>query len=114
MSQIEESITTAGVKRDRSEVESLPSEELLSIVHDVRENKHTTKERAHLCRTKYPDFVERYPHLFEMICEPEFDLARFEYMIRLRDDIQERKRTLEDASKEIGQNLFDVYVKPKL
>ena len=38
----------------------------------------------------------------------------FKYMMKLREEVNTQKRTLENASEEVGQKMFNVYVKDKV
>ena len=67
-------------------------------------------ETINILKIRYKDFMERYPSLFEMAIQPEFDLKAFEYMMNLRKDIIENKTDVELASKEVGQIFFDKYM----
>lgn len=99
-------------KRDRLDEDGLPLEELMHIVQDVTSQKKSMRDKRKYCKTKYPDFVDRYPMLFEKVCEDEFDMNRFVYMMSLKQQILNKEQTLESASVQVGQKLFDVYVKP--
>jgi hypothetical protein len=101
-------------KRNRLDEDGLPSDEIMTIVREIREYTGSDKRRKAEFEKKYPDFVERYPMLFQLACEPTFDLDRLEYMIKLRESIKTQETTLEDASKEIGQKMFDIYVKDRI
>lgn len=55
--------------------------------------------------------------LFEMVLDKgeNFDLPRFAKMMNLRDQVFENKSTTyEEASKKLGQEYFDEFVKPNL
>ena len=65
-------------------------------------------------RTQFSAFAERYPHLFVMTLEPTFDWDKFAYIISMKAKIDTSQTTVEDASKEVGQKMFDHYVKPKV
>jgi len=103
-------------KRNHSDVDetSLTADEIIKIVSEMRDMDALPKDRARYFKNKYPDFVERYPMLFEMACQTSFDMERFEYMINLKMKIDKKEDTVENASKEVGQKLFDTYVKPKI
>lgn len=55
-------------------------------------------------------FANRYPMLFDMCVRPDFDFANLNYFLQKRDEIVENKVTVDDASKQIGQEWFDKYV----
>ena len=100
-------------KRPRDS-EEYTSDEIMRIVGAIRNLEGLPKERARTARSLFPEFVERHPVLFESVCQPSFNMERFTYMIRLKREIEGNQRTVEDASKEVGEKLFDIYVKPKL
>lgn len=100
------------MKRDRDPPGYYDSNTIISIVEDIYKTNKSVAEKKTEYNRKYPDFAEQFPVLFESCCEPDFDVARFKSMIRLRDDIQTNKTTFEQASKKVGQSLYDEYVKP--
>lgn len=55
-------------------------------------------------------FAQRYPMLFDMCVRPTFDFNNLNYFLKKRDEIIENKVTIDDASKQIGQEWFDKYV----
>jgi len=102
-------------KRDRSEVDmELSSDELMAIVREIHTAPGTPRDKDVEFDKKYPGVKERYPVLFELACSRDFDMQRFEYMIRLRNQVLQGERTVEDTSVEVGQKMFDVYVGDKV
>lgn len=103
-------------KRERETV--MASADILAIVREIRTSLDTAvgsmKSRRAFFEKRYPEFAERFPHLFQMVFDPEFNMERFEYMIRLRNDIQSNRTTFENASKEVGQHMFNEYIAPNL
>lgn len=96
------------------------SDEILRIVDDIRDSMTQgtvaggeNARRQHF-EKKYPEFADRHRHLFDMVCENEFDRDRLKYMLEMRDSIEKKDISFENASKQIGQKMFDVYVKPKI
>lgn len=106
--------TDNSLKRAHPGTTEFDTNEILAIVREMREHPGPRKERTRVFKSKYPDFVEKYPTIFEMASQSVFDMQRFEYMINLKKDIDSNKTTVEDASKVVGQKMFDIYVKPKL
>lgn len=92
--------------------DQMDSATINAIVAEIVAHSGTAKDKEARFERKYPAFVERYPFLFALACAPDFDAHRFNYMMSLREQVQSRDRTAEDASKEVGQVLFDEYVKP--
>jgi hypothetical protein len=103
-------------KRTHEEVdpEKLSSSEVLSVVKEIVEHNGSEKEKTRLFRKKYPSFVEGYPVLFEMACRPNFDFARLQYMLSLKDSVDKNTLSQHDASVRVGKVLYDVYVKDKV
>jgi hypothetical protein len=95
-----------------SDGETLQSSEIVSIVDEIIAFQGTSEAREAHFKEKYPFFTESFPTLFSMACAPGFDYPRFKYMMSLRDAIHSQRRTLDDASKEVGQVLYDEYVAP--
>lgn len=99
-------------KRPREEDdEKISSAELVSIVQDIQSHPGNEHTRQQVFEKKYSKFAVAYPFLFKMACEETFDYDRFKYMLELRDKIDASKVSFEDASKEVGQRMFDTYVK---
>jgi len=73
-------------KRDRTDVDSdgLSSDEIYAIVRDIRAMTGSVKERTIAAGKKYPEFSERYPFLFDMVCADYFDEGRFKYMMDMK------------------------------
>lgn len=89
-------------------------DEIRSIVNDLRTLGNSENKRQREGKRRYAAFAERYPMLFEMACKDNFDMQRFEYMLNLRASIDNRQTTVEAASREVGQRMFDIYVKDKI
>jgi len=73
-------------------------------------------EYLRLLRTEYEDFSIAYPALFNLIIEEpdNFDLHRLIYMLNLKNSIDEKKTTFEQASSKIGQEYYNEFVKPNI
>ncbi len=99
-------------KRERLDEEGLPNDELIHIVRTVASMNKSMREKRKYCQASFPDFVDRYPMLYEKVCEDGFDMNRFMYMMNLKNQIQKKAQTVDSASKIVGQRLFDEYVKP--
>jgi hypothetical protein len=84
---------------------------IILIINDIRNEITKDANIINSLKIKYKDFMERYPSLFEMAIQSEFDFKAFEYMMNLRKEIIENKTDVEVASKEVGQTFFDKYMK---
>jgi len=96
----------------------MSSDAIISIVTKMRNDSSvvgkTAEEKEEVFGAMYPAFKERYPMLMEMACADDFDAQRFQYIMHMRDQVMNKERTVDNASEEIGQKLFNVYVKPKV
>lgn len=101
-------------QREKDDDDQLPSNEILEIVKEINAYEGNCTTRQSVFSKKYPFFAKRYEHLFAMACEDGFDFERFVYMLNLRDEVTSHKKTLEAASIEVGQKMFDVYIKNNL
>lgn len=103
------------MKRTREDDESkLSSDEIRKIIADIRGMVGSEKRKRDLCEKKYPDFFVKCPHLCKLACEETFDFAQLDYMLAMRDSIDKKERSFEDASKEVGEVMFDKYIKDKI
>lgn len=101
-------------KRTRETLDHLSSNEIRTIVLEISCSAGHQKDKEAKFRKKYHDFAEMYPALFEMACTPNFDISKLLYMLELREKVMQNETTVDDASKEVGQSLFNEYVKPVL
>lgn len=104
-------------KRDNPEsgaTSDMTSEEIMNIVNAIREMRGRSRQRTMQAERDYPEFKERYPFLFDMVCSDDFDMARFQWMMQLKDRVENNRVTHEKASVEVGQVLFDKYIKDKV
>lgn len=103
------------MKRSRAGNEDgLSSNCILDIVKEIASYKGTEKQKREHFEKQYPEFASRYSYLFIMACEDNFDIERLQYMLHMRENIHKQHVTLEDASVEVGQKMFDVYIKDNL
>lgn len=101
-------------KRARDDEGKLPTDKILEIVTDIRNYKGSHNSKVEHFEKKYPEFVANYVSLFDMACQPEFDFDRLKYMLDLKDKIDQKKVSFDAASREVGQKMFDIYVKDRL
>jgi|APGre2960657373_1045057.scaffolds.fasta_scaffold03330_1 hypothetical protein len=102
-------------KRPLSEVEEpsqLSSEEIVQIVEQIHARPGGLKEKQRIFRKIYPEFAEQYPSMFNMACEPSFDIDRLKFMLQMRDAVTSNKISQHNASVKVGENLFTEYIKP--
>lgn len=59
-------------------------------------------------------FVDKYPRLFEKLTDGPVEMEQLEYILRMFEQVHDRSKTFDGASREVGQVMFDRYVKPNL
>jgi len=102
-------------KRAHDDVDAneLENDEILRVVEEMaQDTSRSPKEKKKYYQRKFPEFAERYNALFEMACRPNFDMPRLRYMLAMRSRIQSQSLTVEQASAQVGQAMFNHYVKP--
>ena len=98
---------------DGSNMVHLSTQQIIDIVGEIQLSNLSEDRRMSHFKEVYPDFAEMYPTLLEMACKRNFEIDKFKYMMNLRFEIENKSRTVEDTSKEIGQKFFDKYVEKK-
>ena len=100
---------------------SLTSVQIQALVRQMDESMRRHKG---LKRTNLPAYREKlvaentrlceeFPSIFEMHAEGKLD-EKFFSMLKLRRQVEKGEMTEDDASKIVGQLLFDQYVAPKI
>ena len=83
------------------------------ILEIAKEIKYSSKaDKVKYFSHKYSEFSKTYPVLFKICCDDKNDMAQLEFMINMLKDIQQNKITEHVASANVGQKLYDSYVKP--
>lgn len=92
---------------------SLSNHEILRIVKALRaETSWDAATRWEHCQKTYPTFAAEYGILAEKSCQEDFEMERLEFMLRMRQKVQEEEYTQHDASVIVGEELATTYVKP--
>ena len=115
MNNLEE--ITEKVKKCRNQYESQ--------LEKTNINSYTGKEKdkilENIQRDIYltnTDFAYKYPAIFKLIFNSqktwETDYKKLLQMIKLAKDVKNGKKSRHDASVQVGTDLVDTYVKPKL
>ena len=68
------------------------------------------EDRIKKLKQDHSFFSERYPMLFDMCVRPDFDFNSLNYFLQKRDEIIEKNKSVDDVSKEVGQDWFNKYV----
>jgi hypothetical protein len=89
----------------------LSQEAIKTIISEIQRTPQNKPKRVEYFSMKYADFAEKYPILFDMACRDEFDYEKFNYMMKIRGQIEKKERTIEHASVEVGQKFYDMYMK---
>lgn len=107
-------------KRDKNNVDFVKdgytNEKLLEIIKEVREkydieNTDISDANKKDFENNYKFFIERYPFLSDMSLKKDIDMDRLYYMLALRQNIIENKISFDDASKKVGNDMFEEYHK---
>lgn len=99
--------------------DGLNNVELVNIVTTIIKRKNEIEfkddnDKFEKLKAEFPEFAERYLMLFEMVIRNgDFDWNSFNYMLNMRNKIINDEMTAEDASKKVGEDWFDKYVKSK-
>jgi hypothetical protein len=105
-------------KRDKNNVDFVKdgytNEKLLEIIKEVREkydieNTDISDVNKKDFENNYKFFIERYPFLSDMSLKKDIDMDRLYYMLALRQNIIENKISFDDASKKVGNDMFEEY-----
>ena len=68
----------------------------------------------HDIRQQYPSFCVKYPKLVDKLMEPNMSQQQLDYIVKMFDNVQHQRTTLDKASKKIGNEMFEQYVAPNL
>lgn len=93
-------------------MDGLSSSEIMRIVSEMQHSRLSEEQRKNFYSKRYVKFAERYRILFEMACRPDIDMQKLEYMLTMRERVLKGKVSIDNASKHVGQTMFDEYVKP--
>lgn len=111
------SVSTLSAKASLEAVKFNPKERVEYIQDNLKQIHRMTKEgrTTEELKTIFPEFVEQYPGLFEMVLRPEgFDAKSLTLMINMLNKMGNGKASQHEASIQVGQHLLDSYVKPQL
>ncbi len=67
-------------------------------------------------RSKYFDFLETNPFLFNHICDDPYNFQSDKLldMLKTKKQIEKKKITFENASEKVGYQYYNEYVKPNI
>lgn len=80
-----------------------------SIAQTINSSKIQNKRE--IFSKEFPEFVRLYPTLFSVCCSGT-DINHLNMMIELLQHVNSNKMTTHVASVEVGQKLYDSFVKP--
>jgi hypothetical protein len=107
-------------KRDKENIDFVKdgytSEKIIEVIKEVREKYNIDKNGITETykkdyEEKYKFFIERYPFLSDMAVKKDINYDTLYYMLDLRNKIIDNTITFEDASKVIGNDMYDKYQK---
>lgn len=85
---------------------------ILKIVNEIQNTQKNNKEEYY--GKKYPEFKEKYSNLFRVICTRRIDKEMLTRMLNYKDSIDKKEIDQFNASAIVGQELYDIYIKPKI
>lgn len=89
----------------------MDADDILSIATEIKQSRGSVTKKTETYKTKYPEFADKYPSLFAMCCDDKSDINHLHFMIDMLRKIQENAMTEHVASANVGQVLYDDYVK---
>ena len=84
-------------------------ENISEIVQEI--NKSTISNKFDYFNTKYSNVFKKYPKLCKVACESDFDIQKFSYLMKIKDEVDSNTRTSYDADVHIGTILANEYIK---
>ncbi len=106
-------------KRRNDEITKENDKTFLEDGLSTNEIRETIKQLRSLYKKKskeelekqFPFFTQRYNMLFELAITDNFNQEYLDYFLNKRDEIINNKISSEEASKKVGQEWFDKFVK---
>lgn len=96
-------------------------DEVLTICEEIKNDtiRTTISSRRPYYETKYPEFVERFPFIFDKSCDPDFDFTFLKLMLSKMKTINTKNEEVQekqthDASVEVGKELYETFIKHKV
>lgn len=89
----------------------MEAEKIMNIAKEIISSSLKANSKKVHFEKKFPDFAEKYPTLFNKCCETS-DITTIQYVLNMLLNIEQNKMTQETATANVGQKLFDEYVKP--
>lgn len=87
-------------------------ESIRRIIKRITES--TVENKEEYFGQMYPNFKEKYPVLFQKVCDGDLDINNLNYMLGLLEKIENENLSQFDASANVGQMLYARYVEPSL
>ena len=87
----------------------MDNNDLIQNVRDIRKLINEGFNDKQELSTKFPDIANNYPTLFEMVIRDGFNMEEFEYMLKMRKEMQNGNESLETASNKISTVFFHKY-----
>lgn len=95
--------------------DGLSTADIRKTVQNIREciekaGNVSSEDRIKKLKAEHAFFVERYPMLFEMAVQKQFNHDHLNYFLNMREKIIQDKISSEEASKQVGKEWFDKFV----
>lgn len=83
------------------------------LKEEVQRLKRTNKDEFRKrMETRYEQLHKRSPTLFDLVLQDDCDMEKLKWMLAMQAQIKSGKIDNDNASKIVGQKLFDEYVQP--
>lgn len=86
---------------------------LRSTVNAIRKMGLEGKDITEV-RDVHTEFCQNYPKLVDKLLEPDMNAEQLQYLLSMFDKVQQKNTSYEQASKVVGQTMFDKFVAPDL
>ena len=91
----------------------MTTERLTKTTKQIR-SMYLDGKTIHDIREAHSSFCMKYPKLVDKLMEPNMSQEQLNYILKMFDNVQHQRTTLDKASKKIGNDMFEQYVAPNL
>jgi hypothetical protein len=88
------------------------TEDIMKVVQTIHDSGKNRIEREFKNKGQYPKFEKRYPMLYRLACEDHLDISTLNYMMNMRNQVLNNERSVESASRIVGDKFYKQFVKP--
>ena len=78
-------------------MDSINMIDVVTIINDVYWSGPGLSPRAATLKTKYPEFINEYPLLYQMIIKPRFNIELFNDIIAMKRNTEKKRKKNRDC-----------------